>query len=84
MSYTNQPHKQAILKELYSPFTFPDHCMHEGKILGPQLSGESSLLKIFLLVPEVSVTQQPCTSQTKAFTTDTIFSVKTVSFPKMP
>jgi len=43
MSYTNQPHKQAILKKLYSSFTFPDHYMHESTILGPQLNGESKV-----------------------------------------
>jgi hypothetical protein len=57
--------------------------MHESTIFGPQLSGESSPLKIFLLVPQVSVTQEQFTSQTRAFTTDSTFSVKTVSFPKI-
>jgi hypothetical protein len=47
-------------------------------------SGESSPLKIFPLFPQVSVIGQHSTSQTRAFTTDAIFSVKTVSFPKMP
>jgi hypothetical protein len=47
-------------------------------------SGESSPLKIFPLVPQVSVIGQHSTSQTLAFPTDAIFSVKMVSFPKMP
>jgi len=58
--------------------------MHESTISGPQLSGESSPLKIFLLVPQVPVTWQHSTSQTRAFNTDATFSVRTVSYPKMP
>ena len=50
----------------------------------PGPSGESSPLEIFLLVPQVSVIGQHSTSQTRAFTTDAVFGVKTVSFPKMP
>jgi hypothetical protein len=61
-SYTNQPHKQAILKkkrerEREFSFTFPGHCIHESIVLGPQLSGESSPLKSFPPVFQASVTQ---------------------------